>query len=126
MVRMTGLEPATPCSQSKRPTNWATSVYNGDSDGNRTHDLQRDRLAFYTTELRSHILVGRAGLEPAVSIKSRIYSPVRYQLRSTYPYGDGGEGRTLVTRLKVSCLYRLTTPPYYGNCYNYTINIYSN
>lgn len=67
---MTGLEPATPCSQSKRPTNWATSVYNGDSDGNRTHDLQRDRLAFYTTELRSHILVGRAGLEPAMSIRA--------------------------------------------------------
>lgn len=89
---MTGLEPATPCSQSKRPTNWATSVCNGDSDGTRTCNLHRDRLAFYTTELRSHILVGRAGLEPAVSIKSRIYSPVRYQLRSTYPYGDGGGG----------------------------------
>ena len=27
----------------------------GDSEGTRTPDLQRDRLAFYATELRSHI-----------------------------------------------------------------------
>ena len=27
----------------------------GDFEGTRTPDLQRDRLAFYATELRSHI-----------------------------------------------------------------------
>ena len=31
------------------------SFRNGDSEGTRTPDLQRDRLAFYATELRSHI-----------------------------------------------------------------------
>ena len=31
------------------------SFRNGDPEGTRTPDLQRDRLAFYATELRSHI-----------------------------------------------------------------------
>ena len=35
----------------------------GDPEGTRTLDLQRDRLAFYATELRSH-MVTCMGIEP--------------------------------------------------------------
>lgn len=37
-------------------TNYTKPLY-GDSEGTRTPDLQRDRLAFYATELRSHIML---------------------------------------------------------------------
>ena len=33
-------------------------VMYADSEGTRTPDLERDRLAFYATELRSHMVVG--------------------------------------------------------------------
>ena len=36
----------------------------GDDNGTRTRDLQRDRLAFYTTELCRRIVVAGTGLEP--------------------------------------------------------------
>ena len=37
------------------------SFRNGDSEGTRTPDLQRDRLAFYATELRSHLYKVKKG-----------------------------------------------------------------
>ena len=46
------------------------SFRNGDSEGTRTPDLQRDRLAFYATELRSHINDKGLGFARCIVVKN--------------------------------------------------------
>ena len=49
----------------------------GDSEGTRTPDLQRDRLAFYATELRSHIELIDFSLNLYVYIISEILIKIK-------------------------------------------------
>ena len=59
MVDQMGLEPTTPWVQIRRSPIRATGPY-GHADGTWTHDLRRDRAAFYSTELRRDIYEGNS------------------------------------------------------------------
>lgn len=60
------------------------SLY-GDCEGTRTLGQQLKRLLLFHAELHNQ-MVGRAGIEPAVFLMCRIYSPERSPTTHTCPY----------------------------------------
>ena len=65
----------------------------GDSEGTRTPDLQRDRLAFYATELRSHIYKIDFSLNLYVYIILKIYRKIKL-FQKNFLSGGATENRT--------------------------------
>ena len=64
----------------------------GDVYGTWTHDLQRDRLAFYSSELIRQIMVTLAGYDPAkLRLERAVTLPIRPQGQIRVAKGWGAD-----------------------------------
>ena len=93
LVMPVGIEPTTSTLRGWRLNQFVDGTIFGDHEGTRTPDLQRDRLALYSPELRGR-MAQQMGLEPIDPCGPLAFQASRLPNYHTAACGDAGRIRT--------------------------------